>query len=158
MPTRIPSMEIPQPTFCNWNRTTITEMPLVYEAARTKSDNGNTGANIVQLEPQEESRDGFSIRVLAKELTARREKKKFLLIFSDGEPAASGYDQNGIVDTNVAVAEARKKGIDVIGMFLSDGEVTEHEDETMKNIYGKERLMIPSVAELPEHFAPILRS
>src|SRR5699024_2005999 len=79
----------------------------------------NTGANIMQLEPQEDNRDGFSIRVLTKELTSRREKNKFLLVFSDGEPAASGYDQNGIVDTNVAVAEARKKGIDVIGMFLS---------------------------------------
>jgi len=125
--------------------------------AHTDSFYENTGANIMQLEPQEDNRDGFSIRVLTKELTSRREKNKFLLVFSDGEPAASGYDQNGIVDTNVAVAEARKKGIDVIGMFLSDGEVTEHEDETMKNIYGKERLMIPSVAELPEHFAPILK-
>jgi len=28
---------------------------------------------------------------------------------------------------------------------------------TMKNIYGKERLMIPSVAELPEQFTPLLK-
>ena len=48
-------------------------------------------------------------------------KHKFLLVFSDGEPAAANYDQNGIVDTHVAVSEARKKGIEVIGMFLSDG-------------------------------------
>ncbi|WP_106494552.1 vWA domain-containing protein [Lentibacillus sp. Marseille-P4043] len=117
----------------------------------------NDGANIMQLEPEEDNRDGFSIRVITKELVARREKNKFLLVFSDGEPAASGYDQNGIVDTNVAVTEARKKGIDVIGMFLADGEIDEHEDATMKNIYGKERLMIPSVAELPEQFAPLLK-
>ena len=117
----------------------------------------NSGAKIMQLEPEEDNRDGFSIRVITKELTARREKNKFLLVFSDGEPAAWNYDQNGIVDTNVAVSEARKKGIDVIGMFLADGEADEREDETMKNIYGKERLMIPSVAELPEHFAPLLK-
>ncbi|MBM7601586.1 nitric oxide reductase activation protein [Virgibacillus halotolerans] len=117
----------------------------------------NTGANIMQLEPEEDNRDGFSIRVATKELAARREKNKFLLVFSDGEPAAYNYDQNGIVDTNVAVAEARKKGIEVIGMFLADGEIDEQEDITMKNIYGKERLMIPSVAELPEHFAPLLK-
>ncbi|WP_404452145.1 VWA domain-containing protein [Virgibacillus necropolis] len=117
----------------------------------------NNGARIMQLEPQEDNRDGFSIRVMTKALTARREKNKFLLVFSDGEPAAMNYDQNGIIDTNVAVLEARKKGIDVIGMFLADGEIDEREDSTMKNIYGKERVMIPSVAELPEHFAPLLK-
>jgi nitric oxide reductase activation protein len=117
----------------------------------------NKGANIMQLEPEEDNRDGFSIRVATERLAARREKHKFLLVFSDGEPAAYNYDQNGIVDTNVAVAEARKQGIEVIGMFLSDGEIDEQEDITMKNIYGKERLMIPSVAALPEHFAPLLK-
>ncbi|ASN06196.1 vWA domain-containing protein [Virgibacillus necropolis] len=117
----------------------------------------NAGAKIMQLEPEEDNRDGFSIRIMTKQLAARREKHKFLLVFSDGEPAAMNYDQNGIIDTNVAVSEARKKGIDVIGMFLADGEIDEREDLTMKNIYGKERVMIPSVAELPEHFAPLLK-
>ncbi|MFC4559778.1 vWA domain-containing protein [Virgibacillus kekensis] len=117
----------------------------------------NTGPKIMQLEPQEDNRDGFSIRVVTEELAARREKNKFLLVFSDGEPAAANYDQNGIIDTNLAVSEARKQGIDVIGMFLSDGEIDEREDATMRNIYGKERLMVPSVAELPEHFAPLLK-
>ena len=85
-----------------------------------------------------------------------REKHKFLLVFSDGEPAAAHYDQeNGIVDTHVAVSEARKKGIDVIGMFLSDGYIEESEELTMKNIYGKERLMIASVSELTEQFTPL---
>ncbi|WP_010651499.1 vWA domain-containing protein [Oceanobacillus massiliensis] len=115
------------------------------------------GARIMQLEAQEDNRDGFSIRVITRELEARREKNKFLLVFSDGEPAADGYDQNGIVDTLLAVSEARKKGIDVIGMFLADGEIGEREDNTMKNIYGKERVMIPSVSELPEHFTPLLK-
>ncbi|SET38780.1 Nitric oxide reductase activation protein [Oceanobacillus limi] len=117
----------------------------------------DNGPKIMQLEPEEDNRDGFSIRVATKELQSRREKNKFLLVFSDGEPAASNYEQNGVVDTNEAVAEARKRGIDVVGMFLADGEVQEHEDLTMRNIYGRERLMIPSVAELPEHFAPLLK-
>lgn len=115
------------------------------------------GPKIMQLEPEEDNRDGFSIRVISKELGARREKNKFLLVFSDGEPAAANYDQNGIVDTNLAVSEARKKGIEVIGMFLANGEIEEREDNTMQNIYGRERVMIPSVADLPEHFAPLLK-
>lgn len=117
----------------------------------------NAGAKIMQLEPEEDNRDGYSIRIATKELERRREKNRFLLVFSDGEPAAAHYDQNGIVDTHLAVSEARKKGIEVIGMFLADGTVEESEERTMKNIYGKERLMIPSVAELPEHFTPLLK-
>ncbi|RDW17256.1 vWA domain-containing protein [Oceanobacillus chungangensis] len=125
--------------------------------AYTDSFYQNNGSRIMQLEPQEDNRDGFSIRVITEDLVARREKHKFLLVFSDGEPAAANYDQNGIIDTHLAVSEARKKNIDVVGMFLADGEVKEREDMTMKNIYGKERLMIPSVSELPEHFAPLLK-
>jgi nitric oxide reductase activation protein len=117
----------------------------------------NNGAKIMQLEAQEDNRDGFSIRVITKELEKRREKNKFLLVFSDGEPAAAQYDQNGIVDTHVAVSEARKKGIEVIGMFLADGYIEESEELTMKNIYGKERLMVPSVSDLPEQFTPLLK-
>lgn len=117
----------------------------------------NNGAKIMQLEPQEDNRDGYSIRVMTKELLTRRETNKFLLIFSDGEPAATNYEQNGIIDTHEAVSEARKRGIDVIGMFLANRTIHESEDLTMKNIYGKERLMIPSVAELPEYFMPLLK-
>ncbi|MHA6250838.1 vWA domain-containing protein [Oceanobacillus sp. CAU 1775] len=117
----------------------------------------NNGAKIMQLAPEEDNRDGFSIRVATHDLEARREKHKFLLVFSDGEPAASGYEQNGIIDTHLAVSEARKKGIDVIGMFLADGEIGEREDVIMENIYGKEKLMVPSVSELADHFAPLLK-
>jgi nitric oxide reductase activation protein len=117
----------------------------------------HNGPKIMQLEPEEDNRDGFSIRVMSKELMERREKHKFLLVFSDGEPAAANYDQNGVVDTNLAVTEARKNRISVIGMFLANGEIAEREDLTMQNIYGKERIMVPSVQELPDHFAPLLK-
>lgn len=117
----------------------------------------NNGAGIMQLEAQEDNRDGYSIRVAAEELEVRSEKNRFLLVFSDGEPAASNYTENGIVDTNMAVSETRKKGIDVVGLFLAEGDISEQEDELMRNIYGRERVMVPSVAELPDHFAPLLK-
>src|SRR5699024_12582453 len=88
-----------------------------------------SGANIMQLEPQEDNRDGFSIRVMTEKLEARRESNKFLLVFSDGQPAAMNYEEKGIVDTHQAVLEARKKGIDVIGMFLAKDDISESEDE-----------------------------
>ncbi|WP_100408083.1 vWA domain-containing protein [Bacillus solitudinis] len=115
------------------------------------------GAEIVQLQPEEDNRDGFSIRVVTEELIRHPEKHKFLLVFSDGEPAADSYDQNGIVDTHEAVLHARKQGIDVIGMFLADGDIEETDEKTMRNIYGKEHVLIPSVDKLPEQFAPLLK-
>lgn len=115
------------------------------------------GAKIMQLEPEEDNRDGFSIRIAAKDLKTRQEKNKFLLVFTDGEPQAAGYDQNGMVDTHLAVTETRKAGIDVIGLFLSDGKTSERENIIMENIYGRERVIVPSVSELPEQLAPLLK-
>src|SRR5699024_10020547 len=117
----------------------------------------DNGAKIMQLEPKEDNRDGFSIRVMTRELEARRESNKLLLIFSDGEPAAMDYEDNGVVDTHQAVLEARKNGIDDIGMFLAYNEIDESEDATMKNIYGTQHVMVPKVEELPEHFNPLLK-
>src|SRR5690625_6866537 len=101
----------------------------------------------MQLEPEEDNRDGFSIRVITEQMMERREKHKFLLVFSDGETAAANYDENGIVDTHLAVTEERKKGIDVIGMFLYDGQIDEQEEERKKNNDGSERIMIHNVYE-----------
>jgi len=123
----------------------------------THSVYSKSGAEILQLQPQEDNRDGYSIRMATQELVRRSEKNRFLLIFSDGEPAAANYDQNGIIDTKEAVVEARKKGIEVVGMFLSNGSIAEEDQKTMKNIYDKEHVLIPSVSELPEQFAPLLK-
>ena len=54
----------------------------------------SSGPEIMQLLHEEDNRDGFAIRHMTNELLARKEKQKFLLVFSDGEPAAYGYDQN----------------------------------------------------------------
>lgn len=155
-------LKIPHEIVGFWEEATVDfrqEQPNYFHMIHSFTDSfyENNGAKIMQLEPEEDNRDGFSIRVITEKMMARREKNKFLLIFSDGEPAAANYEENGIVDTHLAVSEARKKGIDVIGMFLSDGKIDEREDATMKNIYGRERLMIPNVAELPELFSPVLK-
>lgn len=116
-----------------------------------------SGAEILQLEPQEDNRDGFSIRVAQEELERRSEKHKFLLVFSDGEPAAAQYDQNGIIDTHEAVLLARRKGTEVIGLFLANGNIDESDEKTMLNIYGKEHVLVPTVQDLPEQFSPLLK-
>lgn len=121
------------------------------------SSQPSKGPEIVQLEPQEDNRDGFAIRHMTKRLQRRTEKQKFLIVFSDGEPAAFGYEQNGIVDTHEAVLEARKAGIECINIFLSNGEVEESVRKTIENIYGNYSIIVPDINELPDILFPLLK-
>jgi len=116
-----------------------------------------TGCKIEQLAPKEDNRDGFAVRMIMRELLARPEKHKILFVFSDGSPSAESYDENGILDTYEAVSEARKQGITVIGIYLSNGEISDPEKETFQNIYGKHHIMVEQVQQLPEHLAPLLK-
>lgn len=115
------------------------------------------GAEIMQLEPREDNRDGFSIRVTAEQLMHRDENQKFLLVFTDGEPSAFNYQDNGMMDTREAVLAARKQGIEVIGIFLSDAPIEEYEAQLMENIYGKQHLLVPDLSELPDRFSSVLK-
>ena len=117
----------------------------------------NEGAKIMQLEPEEDNRDGYAIRKAAQELADRNEKHKILLVFTDGEPSAYDYSENGIIDTHEAVIQTRKKGFEVIGVFLSNGEPQEKEKNTMRNIYGTQSLVIPSANEIPAYLTPLLK-
>ncbi|MBS4199398.1 hypothetical protein KHA93_07000 [Bacillus sp. FJAT-49732] len=116
-----------------------------------------SGPEIMELEPQEDNRDGFAIRIMSERLLKRLEKQKFLIIFSDGEPAAYGYNQNGIVDTHAAVTEARKRGIEVFNIFLSQHGVGDEQRKVFQNIYGPYSLVAPTVAELPDLLLPLLK-
>src|SRR5699024_2168203 len=141
-------LKIPHQIVGFWEEATIgfdQEQPNYFHIIHSFTDSlyEQNGAKIMQLEPEEDNRDGFSIRILTEQMVLRQEKHKLLLVFSDGEPSAENYEQNGVIDTQRAVANARRQGIDVIGMFLADGTIDERDDETMKTIYGHERLMIP---------------
>ncbi|MGV3487325.1 MAG: vWA domain-containing protein [Tuberibacillus sp.] len=117
----------------------------------------SAGPRILQLEPQEDNRDGFAIRHAANALLRRPEEHKWLIVFTDGEPSAYGYTDGGIIDTHEAVREARKKGIHVVGVFLSSDKTNEQEIATMKDIYGRESLTVPAVSDIPFYITPMLR-
>lgn len=119
--------------------------------------NREVGPEIMHLNAEEDNRDGFAIRVIAERLLTRTEKQKYLIVFSDGEPAAFGYDQNGILDTHLAVVEARKKGIEVINIFLAKDGVGEEQRKVFTNIYGPYSLIAPSIEVLPDILFPLLK-
>lgn len=116
-----------------------------------------TGPQILQLEPEEDNRDGYAIRRMAEELMKRPEKQKFLIVFSDGEPAAFNYEDHGVLDTYEAVSNAKKQGIETLGMFISGGEITEKDRELMKSIYGHHQMVVPNASELVDYLIPVLR-
>ena len=60
------------------------------------------------------NKDGYSIRVAAADLEKRQEKRKVLLVLSDGLPSAYSKESEAIADVRSAVQEARRRGIIVI--------------------------------------------
>ncbi|MDA1475049.1 nitric oxide reductase activation protein NorD [Bacillus changyiensis] len=117
----------------------------------------DAGPHIMQLEPKEDNRDGFALRQMTNMLMKRNESQKFLIVFSDGEPAAFDYEQNGIVDTHEAVIAARKRKIEVINVFLSNSEIEESQIKTIQDMYGKYCLFVPDVDQLPDRLFPLLK-
>ncbi|MFC3885787.1 vWA domain-containing protein [Bacillus songklensis] len=156
------SIRVPHEVVGFWedtNEATETKQPNYFNTVIdfTSSIKRKSGPEIMQLEPEEDNRDGYAIRHMAKRLMERSEAQKFLLVFSDGEPAAMGYEQNGIIDTHEAVLDARKQGIEVINVFLSNGYIDEGQQKTIQNIYGKYSILVPNVDELPDVLFPLLR-
>ncbi|MBO3062570.1 vWA domain-containing protein [Mammaliicoccus fleurettii] len=131
---------------------TIEELILYNESTLKQND-----ARIMTLEPQDDNRDGVALRVATQHLLQRSEAQKFLIVFSDGEPSAFDYAEDGIIDTHEAVIEADKQGIYVFNVFLNQDVIDESIKRTVHNIYGKQSLFIEGVENLPYQLAPLLK-
>ncbi|MFC7371460.1 vWA domain-containing protein [Fictibacillus iocasae] len=155
------SLKIPHSVVGFWEDAadaSATEQPNYFqEVISYRSSLYQNGSSILQLEPQEDNRDGYAIRRMGEELLKRTEKQKFLLVFSDGEPAAFDYETHGIMDSHEAVLKTRKQGIETLGMFIANGEVTEKEEQLMQNIYGAQSVVVPDASQLTEYLMPVLR-
>ncbi|MGX5790469.1 vWA domain-containing protein [Staphylococcus equorum] len=115
------------------------------------------GPRIMALEPQDDNRDGVAIRIGSERLMRRSHNQRFLIVFSDGEPSAYNYSQDGILDTYEAVETARKMGIEVFNVFLSQEPITEDIEQTIHNIYGQYAIFVEGVENLPSHLSPLLK-
>ncbi|MGB9825362.1 MAG: cobaltochelatase CobT-related protein, partial [Desulfofundulus sp.] len=76
---------------------------------------------IARLEAVSENRDGYSIRVAVRELLLRNEEQKVLIVLSDGMPCMPYLDyagRRGVRDTALAVREAERAGVGVIGLYF----------------------------------------
>src|SRR5699024_9417645 len=114
------------------------------------------GPRIMALQPQDDNRDGVAIRIGSERLMRRAHNQRFLIVFSDGEPSAYNYSQDGILDTYEAVETARKLGIEVFNVFLSQYSIIVDIDETIHIIYGNYSMFVEGVENLTSHLAPLL--
>ncbi|WP_025784295.1 nitric oxide reductase activation protein NorD [Sporosarcina sp. D27] len=134
------------------------EQPNFFEVMHTFEETQiDSGPAIMNFEAHEDNRDGFAIRWMANRLAGRNEQHKFLLVFSDGEPSAFGYDRNGIVDTAEAVWETEKRGISVVHLFLSSQQPTEEQKELFATMFGNKTAASDSVEEFAGQTLRILR-
>lgn len=132
--------------------------PNVFGLMHTFSDwKKDNGLSILSFDANEDNRDGFAIRWMAEQLATRQEKHKFLLVFSDGEPSAFGYDRNGILDTAEAVLETEKRGISVIHLFLTTEEPTEEQKALFTMMFGNKTASSKSVESFTDQTLRILR-
>jgi nitric oxide reductase activation protein len=112
---------------------------------------------IVSMEAHEDNRDGFAIRWMSERLRQRPEKHRFLLVFSDGEPSAYNYAENGVVDTASAVSEAKKGNIEVLHLFLSSHPITEEQAAFYRMMYGNKSVSADSLEQFVEQTLRLLK-
>ena len=87
--------------------------------------------------------DGYDIMVATKELLARPEQKKMLVVLSDGAPGSRSLVKK-------AVKEARRKGIEVYSIYFEEGSVNRYAEEVMKEMYERDYVVCP-LSELDTH-------
>ncbi|WP_206922733.1 cobaltochelatase CobT-related protein [Alicyclobacillus suci] len=99
------------------------------------------------LQPQLDNRDGHAIRLVGQQLYARQERQKWLLVVSDGEPAAENY-RDAVKDTKNAIRWLQAKGIYVMHLCLAHADDLQTL-ETLKQLYGAGCVVVRDVDEFP---------
>lgn len=84
--------------------------------------------------------DGESVQIAAQRLSQRTEKRKILIVLSDGYPSSSGNDATLKKHLLKSVLEVQKAGIDVLGIGIKS--------DAVKKFYPKS-VVLQNVSDLP---------
>lgn len=87
-----------------------------------------------------ENVDGESVQIAATRLMGRREKRKILIVLSDGNPACPGDYRSLHRHLKKTVKEVENRGIDVLGIGI--------ESEAPKHFYSR-YVLLDRISELP---------
>ena len=97
----------------------------------------NCWNSLRQITPDGYNADSINIRVAAEQLARRREKKKVLIILSDGTPSAYSSAESAIQEVKKAVSDARKKGITVISIMFGEESFLAAYEDKYRQMYEK---------------------
>jgi len=136
---------------------TDTYQPNYFEILHDYTNFSDSAFAVYAMEAHEDNRDGYALRIAAESLLARKEQQKFLLYFSDGEPSAFDYREQGIVDTADAVQGLTKSGIAFLHLFLSDAPVSEEQRQLFATIYGKRTAATDSIDQFTSEAHRLLK-
>lgn len=90
--------------------------------------------------PCDQNVDGESIQIAAFRLQQRRERRKVMIVFSDGQPMAYGDVADLATHLKHVAEQIQKSGIDIVGMGIMSDAVTE---------YYKKAIVMHSLSEFP---------
>ena len=108
---------------------------------------------ITQISAGNGNKDGYSIRVASMELIKRCEKRRILVVLSDGLPSAYRGETEAIEDVRSAVHEAKRRGIIVIPVIYAAD--TKHSLDAYTQMYGKS-LVLASDSSILSEFEKLL--
>ena len=97
------------------------------------------------------NRDGAAITYCCEKLRMRPEKRKVLLVISDGAPTESGFlDENCQKDTIKTIA--KYKDVSITGVCVNKDSL-----EDIKDIYGSHTMNVSDISRLPSEMLRIVR-
>lgn len=94
------------------------------------------------------NKDGYSIRAAALDLAKRTERRKVLLVLSDGLPSGYFSEAEAIDDVRTAVQAARRRGLLVIPIIYTAR--TDENVDAYRRMYEKSMIFADSVSILGE--------
>ena len=119
-----------------YNRTTEALKHFIFKKFGNSNMNGITNMRV-----SEQNVDGESVRWAAKRLADQKQKRKILMVFSDGAPCA---DSNTFLlekDLKESVYMIEKSGIEVVGVGIQTSSVKS---------YYKNNIVVNDLSDLPE--------
>ncbi len=124
----------------------------LYSYAEFESIDQDDQYRMMDIRARDCNRDGAALRFVAEQLSKRPEEIKILMIVSDGQPAASGYDGTAAEEDLRGIRqEYQRKNIIFVAAAIGD------DKQNIERIYGDSFMDITDLNQLPAKLTGVVR-
>lgn len=124
----------------------------LYSYASFDSVDASDRYRLMDMSARDGNRDGAALRFVAERLVKRPEKKKLLIIISDGQPADYGYyGTEAEADLRGIKKEYNRQGITIFAAAIGS------DKENIRRIYKDGFLDITTLEDLPKNMALLVK-